>query len=179
MPASETYEAFMLDYAAGNLSRSMQVAASIHRLMSSRGEEAATLWECVSTALMDAQPATRTSGPEQGADRALSLALDLIHLDYSEIEWKRGLSGVKFAKSPNSAGQLMRLEPGQGVLSHGHSALEATVVLEGVLDDGNGIYGQGDILLAERGLKHRPSAYGARACTCYVARSPKPFWRLT
>lgn len=176
MATQDTYYAFMLDYAADNLSPSMLVAASIHRLISSRGNETALLWERVSSVLNAPQTADRYSAPD---DRAMAAALDIIHMDYSGIRWRRGLSGVKYAKIPEASGQLMRLEPGQNVFSHGHSSLEATVVLEGALDDGLGAYQHGDLLLAEPGMKHRPSASGNMACTCFVARSPKPFWRLT
>ena len=179
MPASETYEAFMLDYAAGNLSPAMLVAANIHRLISSRGDEAAILWESVRAALTDADSTLDMSDIDRASEVAISSALDVIHLDYTELKWRRGISGVKYARPPSAAGQLMRLDPGQGVLSHGHSALEATVVLDGALDDGLGVYKQGDIVLAEPGIQHRPSAHGDKACICFVARSPTAFWRLT
>lgn len=176
MTSHDTYHAFMLDYAAGNLSPSMQVAANIHRLMSSSGDDAAQLWESVRAALSVTDRGMEVRHPHE--DR-MGAAVEIIHMDYDDVNWRRGLSGVKYARTPATAGQLMRLEPGQKVFSHGHSALEATVVLEGTLDDGNGTYEQGDILLAEPGLKHRPAAFGNAACTCFVSRSPKPFWRLT
>ncbi|WP_158085576.1 cupin domain-containing protein [Henriciella aquimarina] len=167
----------MLDHAAGRLAPGMHLAAEIHRLMSTSGEEVATLWETVRDVLMDkgrhVQPSAHLN------DGHIAAAIDIIHTDYSEVKWRRGLSGVRYAKCEGADGQLMRLNPGQTVLSHGHSALEATVVLEGVLDDGRGTYQQGDILLAEAGMKHRPAANGARACVCFVARSPRPFWRFT
>lgn len=176
MATRDTYYAFMLDYAAYNLPPSMQVAANIHRLFSSKGHEAALVWESASLLLKARQISDRRPEP---VDDAMIAALEIIHMNYSGIRWRRGLSGVKYAKMPETPGQLMRLEPGQNVFSHGHSSLEATVVLEGVLDDGLGAYQQGDLLLAEPGMKHRPSASGNKACVCFVARSPKPFWRLT
>ena len=176
MTTQDTYHAFMLDYAAGNLAPSLKVAASIHRLMSSCGDEAATLWESVREVLLedDANP-----GQKAQDDAAVSAALDIIHMDYEEVRWRRGLSGVRYSNVSSASGQLMRLEPGQNVFAHGHSALEATVILEGALEDGHGSYQQGDILFAIPGVKHRPAALGQCACTCYVARSPRPFWRLT
>ena len=166
----------MMDYAAGTLAPAMMLAANLHRLMSSRGDEAALLWESVRNVLASHHDIKVGS---ENDDSTISEALEIIHTDYSGLQWRRGLSGVKYAKAPSRAGQLMRLEPGQDVFSHGHSALEATVVLEGALNDGLGSYQQGDILLAEPGLKHKPAAQGNDACTCFVARSPKPFWRLT
>ena len=176
MTSPDTYAAFMLDHTAGNLTPAMNLAASIHRLMSSEGDEAATLWESVRKALVS-EGDHRTENHE--TEPHVTTALNIIHTDYSDVNWRRGLSGVHYAKSPIKNGQLMRLKPGQSVFSHGHSRLEATVVLEGTLDDGLGVYEVGDILLAEPGLQHKPSAGGNQSCTCFVARSPKPFWRLT
>ncbi|MEQ8559620.1 MAG: cupin domain-containing protein [Henriciella sp.] len=176
MRSPDTYSAFMLDYAAGNLPPAMALAANIHRLMSSQGDEAALLWESVREVLLDARgESIQLCKPEE----PVADALDIIHTDFSEVRWRRGLSGVKYAPTSARVGQMMRLEPGQNVYSHGHSALEATVVLEGALEDGHGVYKQGEILLADSGFKHRPAAHGNAACTCYVARSRTPFWRLT
>jgi len=176
MTTQDTYHAFMLDYAAGNLTPSLKVAANIHRLMSSRGDETALLWESVREVLRD--DAALVVRPESD-DSSVSVALEIIHMDYADVRWRRGMSGVRYSNVSTADGQLMRLEPGQNVFAHGHSALEATVVLEGALEDGHGSFQQGDILLATPGIKHRPAALGDRACTCYVARSPRPFWRLT
>ncbi len=176
MTSSEIYSAFMLDHVAGNLSPAMHLAADIHRLMSSHGEDASTLWEAVRMALME-KDSLETYLSSQ--NRQIALALDVIHSDFDRIRWRRGLSGVLYAKGAVKHGQLMRLRPNQSAYSHGHSKLEATVVLEGALDDGIGRYYPGDILLAEPGIKHKPASYGNNACTCFVARTPKPFWRFT
>ena len=176
MTSSDTYHAFMLDHSAGQLTPGMQLAADIHRLMSSTGDEVAALWETVKSVLRDSgQPAPRDTREQ----RQIAPAIEIIHADYASVKWRRGISGVQYAKCAGEGGKLMRLHPGQGVFSHGHSALEATVVLEGCLDDGLGRYEPGDILLAEPGMKHRPAASGNQACTCFVARAPRPFWRLT
>ena len=73
----------------------------------------------------------------------------------------------------------MRLDPGQAVPAHGHTALEATVVLEGRFSDGHGIYQRGDIVLGRPGMRHQPAAYGEQCCVCYVAKEPTPFWRFS
>ena len=53
MTSSDTYHAFMLDHSAGQLTPGMQLAADIHRLMSSTGEEVAALWATVKSVLRD------------------------------------------------------------------------------------------------------------------------------
>ena len=176
MTAQDTYQAFMLDYVAGNLSPAMETAAAIHRLMSSAGDEAAELWEVTREILnesekMDVEALDRLRG--------ISDALDIIQTDFDSIAWRKGLTGVHYARPQSGDGQLMHLKPGQSVFAHGHSALEATVVLEGLFADGTGTYHPGDIVLATPGLKHRPSAAGNSACTCYVAKENTAFWRIT
>ena len=106
-------------------------------------------------------------------------ASDIIHTDYGSVSWKRGLSGARTARLDDSQGSLMRLEPGDRVFSHGHSTLEAMIVLEGALDDGRAVFEAGDLVLATPGIRHRPSAAGNTACTCFVARADTPFWRFT
>lgn len=176
MTASDTYSAFMLDHAAGNLSDGLHLAADIHRLMSSEGEAAAELWETVREVMSADQG--NNSQPELPRSQVES-ALNIIHTDYSAVKWRRGVSGVRYSNCAGRVGQLMHLKPGQHVFAHGHSALEATVVLEGELADGHGCYKPGEILLAGPGIKHKPAANGNVACTCYVARSSRPFWRFT
>ncbi|MEM5517565.1 cupin domain-containing protein [Henriciella sp. AS95] len=176
MTQQDTYQAFMLDYVAGALSPAMRTAATLHRLMTSEGDEAAELWEITRAELL------RQS--EQGSedvsfDPDIEAALSLIHTDYDEVSWRRGVSGVHYSPRTTTGGQLMHLKPGQSLFTHGHSALEATVVLEGVFEDGLGTYVPGDIVLATPGLRHRPAAGGNSACTCYVAKESTKFWRLT
>ncbi len=173
----DTYHAFMLDYAAGNLSESMAIAATIHRMMSHRGAEAAQVWNAVRTSLAPA--CLYLDGASDPTEHFEKTASDIIHTDYGSVSWKRGLSGARTARLDDSQGSLMRLEPGDRVFSHGHSTLEAMIVLEGALDDGRAVFEAGDLVLATPGIRHRPSAAGNTACTCFVARADTPFWRFT
>ena len=52
----------------------------------------------------------------------------------------------------------MRLEPGQAVPAHGHSALEATIVLSGALDVDDEVFSVGDLVLGVPGERHKPAA---------------------
>lgn len=174
MNTPETYQAFMLDYASGNLSASMSLAATIHRLMSSKGDETAQIWETVRTTLSGNAPDRR-----EAFERMEEVAADIIHTDYDAVDWRRSLSGARVSKLSNSSGSLMRLEPGDRVFAHGHSTLEAMIALEGALEDGRGCFDAGDLVLAEPGLRHRPAAAGNTSCTCFVARADTPFWRFT
>jgi anti-sigma factor ChrR (cupin superfamily) len=173
----ETYRAFMLDYAAGNLSESMAIAAAIHRLMSSHGDQTAQLWASVRAGLggaasTDACRSRKTHLHEE-------VALDIIGTHFTEVRWQRALSGAQIANLKQGPGSLMRLQPDDRVFSHGHSTLEAMVVMEGALEDGRGIFETGELVLATPGVRHRPAAAGNKPCTCFVSRADTPFWRLT
>ena len=175
MTDAATYQSFMLDHVAGNLGRGMHVAATIHTLMSREGKEARQVWQSVKVAL--AADANAIS-PDRTPD-FLEEALQIIETDYDAVKWRRGLSGMKYSKVSDAGGKLMRLQPGDRVFEHGHSAREAMVVLDGCLKDGRGQYEAGQLVLATPSERHRPEAAGNMACTCFVAQSDIPFWRLT
>lgn len=171
---SDTYQAFMLDHASGALSPDMALAAELHALLSSQARETLSVWLATRDALglwaNEAREMEHAYLPE---------ALELAQGDFETVPWKRGLSGVHYAKRNKGHGKLMRLDPGQAAPEHGHSALEATVVLEGQFEDGHGIYQRGDLVLGRPGVPHRPAAHGEQMCICYVAQEPTPFWRLS
>lgn len=169
---SDVYHAFMLDHASGALSSDMALAAELHVLLCNKGREAAELWRMTRNALSDKRPHANDLDHER-----LPEALELSVGDFTTVPWKRGLSGVHYAKRSN--GKLMRLDPGQSAPEHSHSALEATLVLEGRFEDGHGVYKRGDLVIGRPGFRHRPAAYGDQMCICYVAQEPTPFWRFS
>ena len=171
---SDAYHAFMLDHASGALSADMALAAELHILLSEKGHETADIWHATRDAVglwaNQAQAIEHECLPE---------ALELAVGDFDTIPWKKCLSGVHYAKRGRDKGKLMRLDPGQAAPEHSHSALEATVVLEGKFEDGHGVYRRGDLVLGRPGVRHRPAAHGNEMCICYVAQDALPFWRLS
>ncbi|MEM9055340.1 MAG: cupin domain-containing protein [Pseudomonadota bacterium] len=170
---SDAYHAFMLDHATGALSTDMALAAELHILLSSAGQSAAEIWHATGEAL--GSDATEAQVEHACLPEALELALG----DFETVPWKKGLSGVHYAKRGKGKGKLMRLDPGQAAPEHSHSALEATVVLEGMFEDGHGVYRRGDLVLGRPGMRHRPAAHGQQMCICFVAQEPLPFWRFS
>ncbi len=169
---SDTYHAFMMDHAGGALSSDMAIAAELHILLSETGHKTSDIWDATRHVL----------GVEAGSDcehAFLPEALELARSEFSTVPWKRGLSGVHYAKRGRGKGKLMRLDPGQSAPEHSHSALEATVVLKGQFEDGHGVYARGDLVLGRPGVRHRPAAHGEEMCVCFVAQEPLPFWRLS
>ncbi|MEL6860381.1 MAG: cupin domain-containing protein, partial [Pseudomonadota bacterium] len=166
--------AFMLDHAGGALSADMALAAELHILLSETGHDTADIWHAARCAL---GPNTTKNGTCE--HEFLPEALELARSDFQTTPWKKGLSGVHYAKRGKGKGKLMRLDPGQSAPEHSHSALEATIVLKGQFEDGHGVYSRGDIVLGRPGVRHRPAAHGDEMCICYVAQEPLPFWRLS
>ena len=171
---SDSYHAFMLDHAAGTLSEDMALAAELHILLSEGGHQTADIWNAARDAVGLWANEVRALEHE-----CLPEALELAVGDFETVPWKKGLSGVHYAKRGKGKGKLMRLDPGQAAPEHSHSALEATVVLEGEFEDGHGVYTRGDLVLGRPGVRHRPAAHGDDMCICYVAQEALPFWRFS
>ena len=171
---SDTYHAFMMDHAGGALSSDMAIAAELHILLSNKGHETSDIWDAARHVL-----GLETSSETDCEHAFLPEALELARSAFETVPWKRGLSGVHYAKRGRGKGKLMRLDPGQSAPEHSHSALEATVVLKGEFEDGHGIYSRGDLVLGRPGVRHRPAAHGDEMCICFVAQEPLPFWRFS
>ncbi len=175
---SDAYHAFMMDHAGRNLSSDMAIAAELHVLLSETGRETAHIWDAAAQALLENEVAR----PEPDRERDGQIRLDALTLsrqEFSDIDWKRGLSGVRYAKLGRDRGKIMRLNQGQSAPEHSHSALEATVVLKGQFEDGHGVYSRGDLVLGRPGVRHKPAAHGDETCICFVAQEPLPFWRFS
>ena len=166
--AQDTYTAFMLDHAAGQQNESLTLAGHLHTLLSDVGADMNDIWCMAAKELM---PAAQNGSNARTQDD-LNAACRLLANGFDNIEWRRGLFGVHYSKTKVSGGNFMKLEPGNSVPRHGHRKLEATVVLEGELSDGNGgLYEKGDLLLGVPGVRHKPAAYGSYPCICFVAKA--------
>jgi putative transcriptional regulator len=64
---------------------------------------------------------------------------------------------------------LIRVAPGVGLLEHGHTGIETTVVLQGTFDDGHMSYSVGDFSEVDADFDHRPRALGEQDCICLIA----------
>lgn len=185
----ETYHSFMLDHATGALAPALRLAGDLHCALDSAGAGEAGLWDCVGGILLDDALSLggrlngvdcRPRASAGGSSRARSVdAGTILATDLDTLDWRRGLSGVDFARSPMPGGQFMRLGARQATPEHGHSVLEATVVLRGELIVEGEVYGEGGLVIGAPGERHRPEGGTAGPCVCFVARERRPFWRLS
>tara|TARA_R100000365_G_C2745118_1_gene73894 strand:- start:1801 stop:2427 length:627 start_codon:yes stop_codon:yes gene_type:complete len=183
LTSPDTYTAFMMDHVAGNHSAAFELAGDLHVMLSSQGSEAAAWWAAIGGALLEETPA----GPPvrnmvmvhmpPAQRHAESSAKDIIRQIDEGPNWRRGLTGVRYAATGTRGARLMKLDPGQSAPMHGHNDLEATVVVHGRFSDGHGTYKRGDIVLGEPGMRHKPQAVGHETCVCLVAQKPGGFWR--
>ncbi len=73
--------------------------------------------------------------------------------------------------SSNTRLDLIRVSPGIGLLEHGHTGFETTVVLQGAFDDGLERYETGDFGEADAATDHCPTALPGPDCICLIATS--------
>lgn len=69
---------------------------------------------------------------------------------------------------------LVRMRPGARIPRHRHDGMEYTLVLEGVLHDGNGAYEAGDLLIMEAGTEHSLHSDAHQGCVCLIVSSAWP-----
>jgi putative transcriptional regulator len=75
-----------------------------------------------------------------------------------------GIRRLPLITGEGSVAELMRIEPGRGVVDHDHMADELTLVLTGGYQDGHAHYAAGDVSLARPGFSHVPKADPQEVC---------------
>ena len=180
----DAYDAFMLDHAAGNLPAGLDLAAGLHAALSAQGAGHAAAWDAVGGALLErdevmASPRNGQKRTRKPASAPAMSVRDLLATDLDSLKWRRTITQARYAATGVPGARLMRLQPGQAIPRHGHSALEATVVMQGSLSVDSEVFRFGDLLLGVPGKPHKPVAGEDEPCICLVARAERPFWRLT
>jgi putative transcriptional regulator len=175
------YSAFMLDHAAGALSRAEALVAELHRRLSPDGAAAAALLDAAGGALLESaapEPTAiplREPAPVRWPARLSNAELDVyLSGDLLGLPWRKTFFGVQTLTTPVPRTRLLRLDPGERAPQHGHGVRDVTVVLRGAFADEFGVYKRGDLAFAEPGVKHGPSAMGDEPCVCLIAAEPGP-----
>ena len=68
---------------------------------------------------------------------------------------------------------MLRAKPGTSIPSHTHDGQEATLVLSGLLEDGDTVLGPGDALQVDHHHDHTPRIIGDEVCICLIVMSGK------
>ena len=72
------------------------------------------------------------------------------------------------AKADHQALQLIQIGPKRRVPAHNHRGREWTLVLSGAFHDDDRSYGPGDILIMDKGRRHRPIGDAGGPCTALI-----------
>lgn len=133
-----------------------------------------------------AGPADAEQAPPGSGDVPLPLR-GLVPSGYAALRWMRLLPCLRMAplRTGDRTFQTVMhcVRPGDSVPRHDHRGLELTVVLRGSFSDERGVYGPGDFVQREPGMRHQPVAALNGECLCLtVQQAPVRFtglfWRL-
>jgi putative transcriptional regulator len=75
-----------------------------------------------------------------------------------------GIRRLPLMTGEGAFAELMRVEPGRGVVDHDHEAEELTLILTGGYHDSHHHYGPGDLSVARPGFVHDPKADPDEVC---------------
>jgi putative transcriptional regulator len=184
MAASLTYDALMLDHAAGALDAAATLVLNMHARLAPSGREAASLADVLGGAMLEAlAPVAMHATPlAQGAwpavrsqqdanapqDRSESL-IRLAQSDPGALSWRWRWFGVREHDLPVSGARLLKMRSGVAAPRHSHHSHELTLVLDGQYVDERGVYRVGDLAIAGPGETHRPRTLASEGCLCLTA----------
>lgn len=175
-------------YAGGNLSYAFSMVVAAHVSMCVECRAQLSSHETVGGALLDDGAAPSIS---QAMRQSVFARLDepvpvpqsprrmgvfpgpVAHaLGYENPHWRRIGGGVRqtlLHRSDKDSVRLLYIPAGQAVPDHGHNGLELTLVLQGAFSDETGLFGVGDVEVADDSLEHTPVASPGTPCICLAA----------
>lgn len=99
-----------------------------------------------------------------------------IGCELAQLPWRAVLGGVEqavIAEGRFGEASFLRCRAGKRFRWHGHTGLEAILVLKGAFSNEQGHYGIGDIAVADESCIHRPEVDQAGEFICFrVAQDP-------
>jgi putative transcriptional regulator len=185
-------ETTLLTYVAGGLPAPHAQLVMLHASMCSQCADEIRLLEAAGGALVcDLPPASLAPGalgrilsrlddePVASAEpaksrRPMTAASIISALATGRWHWSGpGIRMMSLLKRDSSDTRLdlIRVAPDTGLLQHGHTGFETTIVLQGAFHDGVDRYDTGDFAEADGGLNHRPMALPGPDCICLIAMS--------
>jgi putative transcriptional regulator len=184
--AAESYDALMLDYAAGALGPGQSLLVETHLRLKPQGRSAAAALDAAGGAMLEALAPAEIAARPLAHDRLpaapVSPADPLIEAralieaasrQPDNLSWRWRAPGLRELRLPLQGAFLMRLAGGGALAAHGHTGEEITLVLRGGYSDPAGHYEVGDIGFAEPGFDHSPLVPPGPDCVCLVAMTGK------
>jgi putative transcriptional regulator len=183
---------------AGTLSPAARLIVEAHRQYCSECDRALEAMDAFGGALLDTiAPIAMTDGafdrlmsaidlnspPQNTAPKnpVIDLPETLVRAEpelRAEGPWRFAGIGVKSLnltigsnqnpKADHQALQLIQIGPNRRVPAHNHRGREWTLVLSGAFHDEDRIYGPGDILIMDKGRRHRPIGDAGGPCTALI-----------
>lgn len=189
-----SYEAFLMDYAAGTLCPALSMVMAAHVSINPDAYRQMKLCEKIGGALLETAcaPEPLSAGCleklmariETKKSSSCSNQSPCPPLRIGDIEmprvlqdlipeggenWHpvyRGIEIMHLKKRGPMRFDLMRIAPNVKTPHHAHRGLEITLVLHGAFDDENGRYGRGDMIVLDEGTHHAPVADHQHGCVC-------------
>jgi putative transcriptional regulator len=198
-------DAFLLDFALGNLSEGWSLAVASHLALCPSCRKRLSAMEEVGGAFLERMEQRASSEPgswEQMRGRLESESGELpvatrgggeteqpvlpeplrsyLGGDLADLKWRalgRGASQILIPTGDASTqARLLRIPRGKPVPEHTHRGRELTLVLTGAFRDGERIFRRGDIEEADETLVHQPIALADEDCICLaITEAPLKF----
>lgn len=96
--------------------------------------------------------------------------------ELSQLAWQTVTSGIEqaiIAEGDFGVASLLRCRAGKRLRMHGHTGLEAILVIKGALTDQQGRYQAGDMAVADESCIHQPVVDCAGELICFMVSEDK------
>jgi putative transcriptional regulator len=190
----------LTSYAAGNVSAGMEVMIASHLTLCPKCRAVVAEAEALCGAEFSADASAEIEAPSlddilgmidapatEAADKAIIVDYDdaspfpralqeVLPNEGRELNWlfrMPGLSEYVLEEFEGETVSLLKAKPGARMLSHTHDGEEATLILQGAMDDGGTVLRKGDLVVASDHDDHQPHIVGDETCICLVVMSGK------
>lgn len=176
-------DATLVSFAAGGLSPALAAVAREHILRCDRCRKELKIAERLGQGLLRGLVPSTLDKPPPDAGRApvrQVVAQPSLVSDLGKVRWRWIGPGLHASRLRIKGGSLhlLKAAPSAAVPLHDHSGGEITLVLEGVLIDGEERFGPGDVTDHDEDVAdHRPHADAELGCICLIGSEGRARFR--
>ena len=198
-PRHHISDDLLVSYAAGSLAEGWSLAVATHLSLCARCRQRLGVAEAAGGQLLETLDAGSASDDSWAAVRdrlgvppkvetatqpetaILPRPLrDYVGGDLAQIRWKmlgKGAAQLRIRTGDGATQvRLLKIPAGKPVPEHSHRGRELTVVLSGAFNDGETLFGRGDVEDADDSVQHVPTATAEADCICLaVTEAPLRF----